>query len=189
MNGLDVAIIAAGCIGMFSGLNRGVLRMATSLVGLAGAIYLAFIYYPVVRDLARKYIPMTPTVAAVVGYAIVFLIVMVVVQSAGGVLLRLVHTVNLGWIDRIAGGLAGGAITLAIVGLILTMATAALPTNSAVLKNSRLSPPLLHYTDALLAYIPPEIKDAYEHKRNDLMRNWAGEAMQGRIGPGATATQ
>ncbi len=189
MNGLDVAIIAAGCLGVFSGLSRGVLRMGTSLAGLAGAIYLAFIYYPVVRNVVEKYIPMTPALAAVIGYGVVFLLVMMVVESAGGVLMRLVRTANLGWIDRLAGGAAGGAITLAIVGLILMMATAALPPNSAVLENSRLAPPVLHYTDALLAYIPPEIKTLYERKRNDLMRNWAAQALQGRSGPGATATR
>jgi membrane protein required for colicin V production len=188
MNGVDVAIIVAGGLGIVSGLGRGMLRMATSLIALAAGIYLAFVYYPAVRDIARKFIPMSTTLAAVVGYAIVFLLVLVIVQSAGGVLLRLVRTVNLGWMDRLAGGAAGGAITLAIMGLVLMMVTATLPTSSTIIRGSRLAPPVLHYTDALLAYIPPEVKQAYDQKRDQLMRNWAGEALQGKAGPSAAQT-
>ncbi len=188
MNGLDVAIIVAVGLGGLSGMGRGILRMATALIALAAGIYLAFLYYPVMRDIAGKFIPMSPALGAMAGYAIVFLVVVVVVQSAGGLLMRLVRTVNLGWIDRLAGGFAGGAITLAIVGLVLMMLTAALPTNSTLVKDSRLAPPVLHYTDALLAYIPPEVKLAYEQKRNELVRNWAGEALRGKIGPSAEPT-
>jgi membrane protein required for colicin V production len=178
MNALDVAIVVAGGVGVLSGLGRGVLRMATSIVALAGAIYFASVYYPVVRQITLKYIPVTPTLAAVIGYAIVFLLVLTVIQIAGGVLMRLVRTVNLGWADRLAGGVAGGAIALALTGLALMMLTAALPTSNTLLKHSQLAPPVLRYTDALIAYIPPEVKVIYERKRAELMRYWLHETLR-----------
>jgi membrane protein required for colicin V production len=172
LNGLDVAIVVVGAFGIMSGLTRGVLRMVTSLVALAGALYFASIYYPVTRDAALKYLPVTANVAAVVGYAIVFLIVIAIIQYAGAILLRLVQTANLGWIDRLAGGVAGGAITVAIMGLVLMLLTATLPTNAALLKQSQLTPLVLEYTDVLLGYIPPEVRTIYEQKRSELMRYW-----------------
>jgi membrane protein required for colicin V production len=188
MNTLDLAIVVAGGFGLLAGLGRGLLRMLVSLIALAGGIYFAFLYYPVARDLTLKYVSVTPAVAAVIGYAAVFFIVVIIVQSAGAVLVRLVRTVNLGWIDRLAGGVAGGAITLAMVGLILMLMAAMLPADSSLLKNSQLAPSVLHYTGALLAYIPPEVKTAYENQRNELMRNWMGEALERRVSPSSRAT-
>ncbi len=188
MNGLDVAIVAVAGLGVLSGLGRGVLRMATSIIALAGAIYIASIYYPAARDLTLRYVPMTPALAAVVGYAIVFVIVLVVIQSAGAFLTRLVRTVNLGWADRLAGGAAGGAIAIAIMGLALMLMTAALPTDAALLKHSQLAPSVLRYTDALIAFIPPEVKTIYEHKRAELMRYWLRQSLEGQGSPTASST-
>lgn len=188
MNALDIAILVAGGLGVISGLGRGLLRMAVSIVALAGGVYLAYLYYPAVRDLAMRYVSMSPTVGAVVGYAIVFFIVVMIVQSAGAVLMRLVITISLGWFDRLLGGVAGGAITLAMIGLVLMLMTAALPADTALIKHSQLAPPVLHYTNALLAYIPPEVKTQYENKRNQLMRDWAGQALEGKLPPSGRAT-
>ncbi len=189
MNGLDIAIVVIGGLGVLSGLRRGVLRMATSIVALVGAIYFASVYYPQARDVILRYAPVTQTAAAVAGYALVFLIVFVVVQTAGGVLTRLVQTASLGWIDRLAGGAAGGAIAVAIMGLALMLLTAALPANSALLQQSQLAPPVLHYTDVLLAYIPAEVKIIYVRKRSELTRYWLRQELEGEASPTAASTR
>ncbi|HKD68339.1 MAG TPA: CvpA family protein [Candidatus Binataceae bacterium] len=188
MNGLDVAIVVAGGIGVLSGLGRGVLRMITSIVALAAAIYFASIYYPAARDITLRYVPVTPTLAAVIGYAIVFLIVLIIVQTAGSILMRLVRTASLGWVDRLLGGAVGGAIALALIGLLLMMMTAALPTDTALLKQSQLAPPVLQYTDALIAYIPPEVKTIYQRKRAELMRYWLRQSLEPHESPSASST-
>ncbi len=186
MNGLDVAIVVVGGLGVLSGLGRGLLRMISSIVALAAAIYFASVYYPAARELTLKYLPVTPTVAAVIGYAIVFLIVLLIVQTAGALLMRLVQTVNLGWIDRLLGGAAGGAIAVAVMGLILMLLTAALPTDTALLKQSQLAPPVLEYTSALIAFIPPEVRTIYERKRTELMRYWLRHELQAEPSPSAS---
>jgi membrane protein required for colicin V production len=188
LNGLDVAIVVVGGLGILSGLARGALRMVTSLVAIAAALYFASIYYQAARDITLKYVPVTPTVAAVIGYAIVFLAVIVVVQSAGALLLRLLRTASLGWIDRLLGAAVGGAIAVAIMGLVLMLLTATLPTNSALLKQSQLTPLVLEYTDALIAYIPSEVRNIYVHKRNELMHYWMSRQLGEQPSPGASST-
>jgi membrane protein required for colicin V production len=172
MNGLDVAIAVMAGLGVLWGLGRGVLRMATAIIALGAGLYFASVYYPAARDLAMKHLSMGAALAAVVGYAVVFLVVAGVVETTGGVLIRLVHTVNMGWADRLAGAVAGGAIAIAVTGLLLMLLTAALPTDAALLKQSQLAPRVLAYTGALIEYIPPEIKMIYERKRHELMRYW-----------------
>jgi membrane protein required for colicin V production len=187
MNGLDVAILVVAGLGVLWGLRRGVLRMVTSIVALVAAIYLAATYYPTVRDLALKYLGIRPAVAAVIGYVVVFLAVFIVVGMAGNILVRLVQTVNLGWADRLLGGVAGGAIAIAIAGMALMVLTAMLPEDAPLLKQSRLTPQVLSYTDELLNYIPPEVKTIYDRKRRELTRYWLERNLESGS-PTASAT-
>jgi membrane protein required for colicin V production len=187
MNGLDVAIVAVAVLGVLWGLGRGVLRMVTSIVALVAAIYFAAIYYPNVRDLALKYLAIRPAVAAVIGYAVVFLLVFIVIGMAGNILVRMVRTVNLGWADRLLGGVAGGAIAIAIAGMALMLLTAMLPEDAPLLRESRLTPQVLTYTGALLSYIPPEVKTIYDRKRRELTRYWLQQNLGGGS-PTATTT-
>jgi membrane protein required for colicin V production len=187
MNGLDVAIVVIAGLGILWGLGRGLLRMATSIVAVVAAIYFASLYYSAARDIALKYLPLGPAAAAVIGYAIVFILVFAVIGTIGNVLVRMVRTVSLGWIDRLLGGAAGGAIAVAAMGLALMLLTAMLPADAALLSQSQLAPRVLHYTDLLLNYIPPEVKTIYDRKRQELTRYW----LQHELAPGsptATAT-
>lgn len=172
MNGLDVAIVVAAGLGVLWGLGRGVLRMVTSIVALVAAIYFAAVYYPAARNLALKYLQTGQAVAAVIGYTAIFLAVFIVIGTAGNVLVRVVRVVNLGWADRLLGAAAGGAVAIAIAGMALMGLTAMLPEDTPLLKQSRLAPQVLTYTDELLNYIPPEVKTIYERKRRELTRYW-----------------
>jgi membrane protein required for colicin V production len=187
MNGLDVAVVVIAGIGLVWGLSRGVLRMATSIVSLAGALYFASVYYPAARDLAFRYLGVNATIAAVIGYGLVFLVVFGVIETSGAVLVRVARTAHLGWIDRLAGAAAGGAISIAIAGLALMLLTAVLPTDAQLLKQSQLAPHVLDYTDVILRYIPPELKTTYERKRRDLTRYWFREAWRD-TSPSSTST-
>ena len=188
MNGLDIAIIAVAVLGALSGVVRGVLRMVTSLVALVASIYLAAVYYPIVSKAALHNLGVTPTIAAAMGYAAVFLLIFVVIQAAGSLIARLMYTVNLGWADNLAGAVAGAAVATALMGLILMILTAVLPLDSPLLAQSQLAPRVLAYTDMLLAYIPPEVKTVYDRKRRELARYWMEQALGNPGSPTPTST-
>jgi membrane protein required for colicin V production len=173
VNWLDVIIIAIVAVGAIYGLFRGILRMATTLVSLIAGIYLALLYYAQVGALIQqRVVAVSPTVAAALGYAVVFVLVFVIIEVAGHLLMRLVETVNLGWLDRLGGMAFGAAISAAICGLLLMLLTAAMPADAALLQTSQLAPEVLDYTEAMLYYIPPQVKQAYREKRDSLTRYW-----------------
>jgi predicted phosphoadenosine phosphosulfate sulfurtransferase len=62
-----------------------------------------------------------------------------------------------------------------------------LPADAALLSQSQLAPRVLHYTDLLLNYIPPEVKTIYDRKRRELTRYWMQHALEPGS-PTATAT-
>jgi len=176
MNGLDYAILALVGVGAFSGLTRGALRMATSILSLVLGIYAASVYYGRGAALAHKYLATSPTISALIGYAAVFAIVFVAIEYAGATVIRLAQIIHLNWIDRLAGGVLGASIGAIIAGFVVLGLTAVLPPNPALLCDSRLAPKALGYNQVLMAYVPPQVKNSYEEKRAELYRQWVLKA-------------
>ncbi len=172
MNGLDIAILAIVGIGAFGGLARGVLRMATSVLSLVIGIYAASVYYGRAAAVAQKYLSTSPTVSALIGYVAVFAVVFFAIEYAGATVVRLARIIHLSWIDRLAGGVLGASIGALIAGFIVLGLTAVLPPNPALLRDSRLAPQVLGYNQVLMAYVPPQVKNAFEEKRAELYHQW-----------------
>ena len=72
LNGFDYVAIAVFAIGAIYGLQRGALRMITSVVALAAAIYCASFYYNKAGALAETQLGTSHTVGAVIGFVAVF---------------------------------------------------------------------------------------------------------------------
>ena len=178
LNGLDFVGVALLAIGAIYGLQRGALRMVTSVVALAAAIYFASIYYNKAGAFAETELGSSHTVGAVVGYVVVFALIFSAVEIIGSFAIRLIHVVHMNPLDRLAGGLLGAAVAGVFGGLIVMLMAAVLPPDAALLRNSQLVPMLLAYNEMLVGYIPGDAKLAYEHNRDDLMRFWVQNAMK-----------
>jgi membrane protein required for colicin V production len=178
LNGLDFVGVALLAIGAIYGLQRGALRMVTSVVALAAAIYFASIYYNKAGAFAETELGSSHTVGAVVGYVVVFALIFSAVEIIGSFAIRLIHLVHMNPLDRLAGGLLGAAIAGVFGGLIVMLMAAVLPPDAALLRNSQLVPMLVAYNEMLVGYIPGDAKLAYERNRDDLMRFWVQNAMK-----------
>ena len=172
LNGLDYTILAIVGFGALSGLSRGALRMATSILALVVGIYAASTYYLRVEALAHQYLSTNPTLSTVIGYVAVFLVVYVAIEYVGGRIIRLAQIIHLNWIDRLVGGVLGASIGAILAGLVLVALTAVSPPNPALLRDSKLAPRVLAYNQVLMAYVPPQVKITYEQKRAELYRAW-----------------
>jgi len=178
LNGVDFVGVALLAIGAIYGLQRGALRMVTSVVALAAAIYFASIYYNKAGAFAETELGSSHTVGAVVGYVVVFALIFSAVEIIGSFAIRLIHVVHMNPLDRLAGGLLGAAIAGVFGGLIVMLMAAVLPPDAALLRNSQLVPMLLAYNEMLVEYIPGDAKLAYERNRDDLMKFWVQNAMK-----------
>jgi uncharacterized membrane protein required for colicin V production len=172
MNGLDYSIIVLISIGAIFGISQGALRMLTSVLALFGSIYFASLYYPRAGFVFERQFALSPVAASVVGFLALFVIVFSVIQLAGGFVMSLLHVVRMSWLDRLAGGALGAAVAGVMAGLVVMLLAALLPADARVLQTSELSRRLMLYNHVLVDYIPPEVKEAYESKRADLMRYW-----------------
>jgi membrane protein required for colicin V production len=176
MNAFDFVVLAAVAFGALHGLRNGLLTMVTSFVALIAALYLASVHYTETAAIIARQFGTNPTLATVLGYLAVFLVVFIAVQFVGGMVVGVLRMASLGWIDRLAGGFLGGAIAAAVAGLAVMLLTTVLPANAALLRNSEAAPMLLAYDAMLVRYIPEEAKEAYQRNRDILIRAWIAEA-------------
>ncbi|HVB81682.1 MAG TPA: CvpA family protein [Candidatus Binataceae bacterium] len=180
MNGLDYAIIAVIGLGTIYGLSRGALRMVTSLLSLIGALYAASLYHSAAASFANREFGAGSATARIIGYIAVFVLVFLAIELAGNIVIRLVHAVQMGWIDRLIGGLSGAAVAAIALGFVIMAMMLLLPARAEILKDSILAPQLLAWDNALLDRVPPELKAQYEARRAEFVKLWQAQARMRR---------
>ncbi|HMD05869.1 MAG TPA: CvpA family protein [Candidatus Binatus sp.] len=176
LNGLDYVAVALFVVGAIYGLQRGALRMVTSVVSLIAAVYIASLYYNKAGAFAETQLGSSHALGAVIGYVAVFALIFTAVEIVGSSAIRLMQIVHLSPIDRLAGGLLGAGVAGVFAGLAVMLLAAMLPPDAAFLRNSQLVPMLLAYNEMLVGYIPGDAKIEYERNRDDLMRFWVQNA-------------
>jgi len=181
MNAFDFVVLAVVAFGAIHGLRNGLLTMVTSFIALISSLYLASVHYTEAAEIIAHQFGTNPTLATVLGYVAVFLVVFIAVQFVGGMIVSVLRMASLGWIDRLAGAFLGGGIAAAIAGLAVMLLTTVLPANAALLRDSQSAPMLLAYDAMLVRYIPDEAREAYERNRDILMKAWIAEAAKGAL--------
>lgn len=175
MNDIDYAIVAIVALGALYGLGRGALRMATSILSIILGVAAASAWYQRVAAILQQRLDASPTVAAVAGYIVVFIVVAWLIELIGRRVVGLSRTINLGLLDRLTGAVIGAALATAFAGVDLLALAAVLPPDSTLIRDSRLAPRVLNYNQSLLAYIPSEAKTVLEQRRDALMQYWNGQ--------------
>jgi len=179
LNGLDYVWIVLFAVGAIYGLQRGALRMVTSVVSMAAAVYFASLYYTKAGSFVQTQFGSSHAVGAVIGYVAIFALIFTAVEIVGSSAIRLMQIVHLSPLDRLAGALLGAGIAAVFAGLAVMLMAAVLPPDAAILRNSQLVPMLLAYNEMLVEYIPGDARFSYERNRDDLMKYWVRNAMKG----------
>ena len=114
MNWLDVAVVAVvlGSIGW--GIWRGLVREVMSLAGWVIAFLAANLFAAPVAEVLPETVK-RPEVRMLIGYVLVFLVVLIACTAAAVLLGKIMRAVGLGSLDRTLGGLFGLLRGLVIV--------------------------------------------------------------------------
>lgn len=188
MNAFDFVVIGVVVAGAIYGLRQGLLRMITSAVALVAAIVVASVYYTRAGEIAQHEFGAGATVASVIGYLLVFIIIFSAIELVGTTAIRLIQVVHLSWADRLAGSVLGAALVSVVMGIAVMLLAVVLPTDASILRDSKLAPMLVEYNDMLVRYIPDQARQAYENNRENLMRYWIAEAEKTVTHAGASPT-
>jgi membrane protein required for colicin V production len=120
---IDWAIVLVMALAVMGGLTQGFFRSFCSLGGLVLGLALAAWNYRIVAA------PLEPLVhneeiADIIGFLLIALLIMLVAGILGNVLAKTVHSIGLGCLDRIAGGIFGffQGVLLVTLAILVTVA-------------------------------------------------------------------
>ncbi|HKK39036.1 MAG TPA: CvpA family protein [Cryomorphaceae bacterium] len=112
---LDICILLPVLWGMFKGFKRGLIIELCTLMALVLGVYGAATFGEMGSDYLRETFNTDPRVSGVLGFALLFIIIVILVFIFGKVLEGVIKLVALGLINKLFGLLFGGLKFLLIV--------------------------------------------------------------------------
>lgn len=156
MNLVDVVIVITMLFFIVRGIWRGFFREAGSLAGVILGIWLAALFYPQAADYLKAHLPSFKVqTLQLMGFAAIFLAMLILCNVAGMLLKMLAKKSFLGWADRTLGaGLAvlKGVILTYLAIIVLTFFA---PTQTPLIGKSKLAPLVIASYQSMVKVISP----------------------------------
>ena len=113
MQPIDIIITVLLVVGLISGLRAGIIKQIAGFVGLIGGLFIGRVFY--IASLG-----MSANTANITAFILILIIVPLLFNVAGWLVAKLLHSVNLGWVNRLLGGLVGVLKCALFVGVVIT---------------------------------------------------------------------
>lgn len=166
MSGLDIFILINMCFNAYRGLNHGLIKTITNLVGWFVALVCAVLFHEQVAPLMVVF-SLEVKIQKVIAFAGIVFSVMLMSWAVNYLFSGIFKTLKLNWLNRIAGAVFGVAKT-AIVAMILIYILSPWLSGMAFWKNSMVIQLLAPHSDETAQYSQQVIKksaDALEKQR------------------------
>lgn len=174
---LVVILIASIAAGLKAGFTRVVIHLVATIVGLLAAFWC----YRLVAVQILPHVGDNVHLADTLGFAIIFIGVMLIGSLLSALLSRLFRWFGLSWFNHLLGGFAGvlrGAILITVLVDVLVAFTP--PPPPAYLNQSRILP----YTDEFAGWLfdvaPYDLKKSFDDQMNQIKQFWVAPSKPAR---------
>lgn len=116
---LDIILLVPLAYGLIRGFFRGFFKEVASLVGVVFGIFVAKWLGLDFAGFLQAQFGWSPQVAQPVAYIVLFLLVAIALNVAAWLLAKLLSAANLGWANKLAGGLFGTLKFALVLSLLL----------------------------------------------------------------------
>ncbi len=163
INWLDLVIGLIFAVIVIRGLFTGFSRAISGLLGALAGFWVAANYY---QYLAQRlsFLIKTDMWRGLVAFFLLFLVVYLAFAIAGILFRGLFQVLHLSVVDRLLGAAFGFLKALAISSVIIFILTLTLPSNSPLLKKSRLYPRISSMTRVMTDFVPENLKARFMWK-------------------------
>ena len=174
MNQLDLVLVTIMGYCLVRGLFRGLIKELSSIIGVAGGVYAAYSYYPLLSRQLALWIT-NPGYQKGISFLFIFTVICVVVGIVGGVIKYLMNIVFLGWADRLLGVLFGALKGVLIISVVVLALTTFLPRKPAIVEKSWVAQDTMRISAFLIQVTPPEMKERFAVKLKELSAVWRSQ--------------
>ncbi len=158
------------------GLSRGLVRQVFSIAAIIGGIIVAIIFYDVFALMFIKdNLANNESIANVGAFLIVGFVAYLIIQFLGWFTAKLLGTIQLGWINRLAGAVLGIVMGVIVAFLFVSSVTIVLSEDSSEVANSTTIPYLNSGYETVKSKLPEDLKASLIRSR-ELIREEGLEA-------------
>lgn len=198
MHWLDIAILAVLTVSALIGISRGLINQVFSVLALVVGLAAGLLFYDVLAQALRaRGVVENESMSNVIAFVLLVVVFYVLIQMLGWLTSKLIGTLRLGLLNRLAGGALGvvfGAIT---VTLIISSLSFFLPEDDPVFKESVLLPYLDEGAEIVKAALPEDFGESLERAKKLVreegfeaaMRIKDSDAVKEILGGGAAPTE
>ena len=120
MQPIDIIIAVLLVIGLISGLRAGLIKQLASFAGLIGGLFIGRAFYMKVGAWLIDSFGMSTNAANITAFILILVIVPLLFNVVGWLVAKLIHAVNLDWVNRLLGGFVGVFKCALLVGVVIT---------------------------------------------------------------------
>lgn len=121
MNTIDIVLLFALGFGLVRGLWRGVIIELASLLAIVLGIYGAIHFSFYMAGILNQYLSLDKSTTEALSFAFTLILIMLAVMLLAKFLTKLVQSVSLGFLNRLAGGIFGILKIALIAGTLFLM--------------------------------------------------------------------
>lgn len=172
-NWFDIVLILIMLWSVLSGLRAGFARVVVGFIATILGLLAGFWFY---RLLAAKLMPWVKTVTAadILGFLVIFVVVLILGSIISGLLSRLFNWIGLSWFNHVLGGLAGLLRGALVIAALVDVLVAFSPSPTWLfLNNSRVLPYTIQLSSWLVDLAPRELRDTFTEQMENLKQLWA----------------
>jgi membrane protein required for colicin V production len=172
MSWLDFVFGILICASIASGFAKGFIRIGIGFIAAVIGIVAASWFYGTAAGWLVPYVT-SPGVAHILGFLLVFAVVLAFGALVSGVLVRMFKLVGLSWLDRLLGGMFGvvRGLLISVALLMIMLAFAPSKTHNAVV-DSYFAPYVMESANLLSAIAPFELKDGFRKGYEGIKKAW-----------------
>lgn len=166
MNWLDITILAIIALFALLGIKRGFIKGTLSFLAIVVGIILGMMFYELAGMLLiKKGLVGNESIASIAGFFIVTVAVYLVIQLIAWVLTKLVGTLHLSLIDRVAGGFLGMLIGVIVIFFLISSMEFFYSENDPPIKDSVVVPYINVSFEIIRSAVPDDFKNHLQNTR------------------------
>lgn len=179
MNWIDIAVYVIIAFFVIMGLTRGLVRQVFSIGALIGGIIIGLIFYDVFALMFIKdNLVNNESIANVGAFLIVGFISYLVIQFVGWLTAKLIGSIQLSWLNRLAGAALGIIIGAIAAFLFVSSATLFIPQDSPTIANSTTIPYLNATYETIKNKLPEDLRASLIRSRELIREEGLKAAMR-----------
>jgi membrane protein required for colicin V production len=174
LNIFDYVIAAIVIYCVIRGIFRGIIKEASSIIGVLAGLYAAYTYHPnLSQDLAGfKNLFPTGEYLNIISFLILFSVVFLMVGALGILIRYLLKIVFMSWVDKVFGGVFGFIRGFLIASMLVLVLTTFLPSGATVIRESVFCPYVSVASIVMSRFAGNAMRYQFNEKMGKAKKSW-----------------